>query len=302
MKHGAGSLLVRLVVLLAVASILPEGGDHDMVALAGAFDCQVETASVLIDSAGTLEAVAAAKAWNALLAVTAPLRAATDHDNLPASQVIARVDALASDIACVARVFKLPPALLAGLLAAEMDLDYHRADTIVDMLIASGWGDALAVLDMGMGMGGVHHGGLRRALAALGSSFSSSPFYEVYFRVTMRADAMRLTRLASRYVLFDLANVAVLARHYAELRMGGAPLEAMTVVDMAFTWSAYRGGVIASPADPDGPRRWSAERLQQASDPRSEPDALLARPYFAYYGALFAEELGGAGRRVAAAS
>src|SRR5258708_15369036 len=96
-----------------------------------------------------------------------------------------------------------------------------------------------------------------------------------------------LSVVATRYRLIDLTNAAVLARYYGVLRMGSRSLSEMTITDMAFVWSAYRGGVTGTAADLSGPHRWSLDLLQKADNPQVFGDTVIAIPYFSYFHQVF---------------
>src|SRR5258708_6393569 len=165
-------------------------------------------------------------------------------------------------ITCVAQQFDIPPGLLAGIMALELDLDYHTTDAMFDSMVVSPVGDTVSEIEVGAAYAGVHFKHLKPAVAETGEKFSSTEFYRTYYGLIMGHDAAELTELSTRYRLLDLTNAAVMARYYAKLRMGNRSLSEMTVNDMAFTWSAYRGGVVGSTADEGGDNRWSLEVLQ----------------------------------------
>ncbi len=277
------SVLGKLLVLWLVVVLPASGRDSDVERLAAALNCTVNVAP--LDRGRVVEEVLHAHAWNALLPA-GPMRA-VDHQFYSTDQVLDKVNALAPTVACVAHEFDLPPALLAGLLATELDLDYHLTDAVFDTLIRSGLCDALSYVEIGAGDMGVHFRRLHPALASLGDQFSPSSFYRNYYILTSTRTDAELTRLATRYPVIDLANGAVMARYYALLRIGDRPLAGMTVTDMAFIWSAYRSGVVGTPADPGNDHRWGRDYLRQASTVALFGDTIVALPYFAYYHDLF---------------
>jgi hypothetical protein len=128
---------------------------------------------------------------------------------------------------------------------------------------------------------------MEAALFRLGPEFSSSRFYRAFYDLAASHSVSELTVLATRYRLIDFANSAILAHTYAQLRMGKRPLRDMTITDMAFIWSAYRGGVVDSDADLGVPSplgyRWSLDELQKAQNTQVFGDTLLAVPYFTYF-------------------
>jgi hypothetical protein len=238
-----------------------------------------------VDHAGVLEEVRHAYEWNRLLAGSG--LAAVDHSYFSPDEVLSKVDSWTPLIVCMAHEFEIPPELLAGILALECDLDYHLADAVIDGLIRTPPGSVFANVEMGAGYAGVHFGHLRPALTTLGEDFSASPFYRAYYRVIMTRRQSDLTLLATRYTIIDLADAAVMARYYARLRLGSRPLADLTIDDMAFVWSAYRGGVLGTPADPRPDSRWSVEYLQKADNPHVFGDTLIALPYLSYFHAFY---------------
>ncbi len=275
---------VCLVMMLALSVTPAHDPDAERLTAELSGDACGE-AIIPVDHGRVLEELDHAYAWNRLLAGSS--LAAIDHDYFSAEEVLRRVDGWSPLIACIAREFDIPPELLAGTLALEMDLDYHLADAIADDLIRSPWGRTFSQIEMGAGYAGVHFRHLRPALTTFGSALSQSPFYWDYYRLIMNRSDSDLTLLATRYAVIDLADAAVMARYYVLLRLGPRPLSTLTVDDMAFVWSAYRGGVVGSVADPGRKSRWSLDYLQEADNPNVFGDTLIAVPYFSYYQARF---------------
>lgn len=251
------------------------------------------TAYVTIpDHGAVIEELKHAYEWNKLLR-DSKLAAIDQNEYYSTADVLNVVDGWTPQIACIAREFDLPPELLAGVLALELDLDYRLPDARADEFIRSPWGADLTGLmnwmglEMGAGYAQVHFNHLRPALALLGPGFSTSAFYRRYYDLMTTNSLGDVTLLATRYQAIDLADAAVMARYYARLRMGQRSLSAMTTDDMAFVFSAYRGGVAGTPADPRQDVRWSVAYLQKADNPRLFGDSLIALPYFAYYHEVF---------------
>jgi hypothetical protein len=275
-----------LLALIIAVYLLPAASDPDAERLRAELPpagCAAPAAPV--DHGRALEELHHAYEWNRLLAGS-PLMA-IDHDYYSGEEVLARVDGWLPLIACIAREFDEPPELLAGIIALELDLDYHLTDAVIDSLLRSPWGGLFGRVEIGAGYAGVHFGHLRPALATLGAQFSTSPFYQDYYRLIMTRSDADLTLLATRNTFIDLADAALMARYYARLRLGQRPWDSMTIDDMAFTWSAYRGGVVGSVADPRPDSRWSLDYLQQADNPHVFGDTIIALPYFSYYRAVY---------------
>ncbi len=249
--------------------------------------CATGLASV--DHAGVIEELTLAYEWNRLLADSR--LAAVDHRYFSPVQILDMVDSWTPLIVCIAGEFDIPPELLAGLLALEIDLDYHLTDAVADGLIRTPPGSGLASIEMGAGYAGVHFGHLRPALAEMGKDFSPSRFYQQYYNLIMRRSQADLTLLSTRCLALDIANAAVMARYYAALRLANRPPSEMTVNDMAFVWSAYRGGVVGTPADPRKDSRWSLDYLQKADNPHVFGDTIIALPYFSYYHEVFKSQI-----------
>ncbi len=274
-----------LLALIIAVYLVPAASDPDAERLRTelpAAGCARPAAPA--DHGRVLEELRHAYQWNRLLAGS-PLMA-IDHDYFGGEEVLARVDGWLPLIACIAREFDEPPALLAGIVALELDLDYHLTDAVIDSLLRSPWGWLFGRVEIGAGYAGVHFGHLRPALATLGQQFSTSPFYQGYYRLIMTRTNADLTLLATRYPFIDLADAAMMARYYARLRLGQRPWASMTIDDMAFIWSAYRGGVVGMAADPRPDSRWSLDYLQKADNPHVFGDTIIALPYFSYYQAV----------------
>ncbi|MEP7285545.1 MAG: hypothetical protein ABI947_07235 [Chloroflexota bacterium] len=245
-----------------------------------------------VDHARTVEEVTYAHEWNRLLIDTrtdAPLATPERGSVFGVDAALTMVDGWTPLIGCVAREFDIPPALLAGVVATELNVDYDWLDEIVDSKIRARGviGEVFCYVAVGGGYASVHTPHLRRALATFGAAFSQSPFYRRYYQIVMSGSLPDVTRITTRYLPFDIANAAVMARYYALLRMGSRPLFQMSLTDMAFTWSAYRGGVSDTPSDPDGDYRWRLSFLQKADNPAVFGDTLIALPYFSYFRSVF---------------
>ena len=275
-----------LLALIIAVFLLPTASDPDAERLRAELPAAgCATLAAPVDHGRVLEELRHAYEWNRLLAGS-PLRA-IDHDYFSSEEVLARVDGWLPLIACLAREFDEPPELLAGIVALELDLDYHLTDAVIDSLLRSPWGSFFGRVEVGAGYAGVHFGHLRPALATLGEQFSTSPFYRDYYRLIMTRSNADLTLLATRNTFIDLADAAMMARYYARLRLGQRPWASMTIDDMAFIWSAYRGGVVGSAADPRADSRWSLDYLQKADNPHVFGDTIIALPYFSYYRAVY---------------
>ncbi|MCC7449722.1 MAG: hypothetical protein IT324_20045 [Anaerolineae bacterium] len=233
------------------------------------------------DHAGILEDLRHAYEWNDLL--TGSKLAAINQDYFSPEDVLQKVEGWSPLITCIAREFAIPPELLAGIMSLELDLDYHATDAIFDSGIRSPWGRLISDIEIGVGYAQVHYKHLRPALATFGRNFSSSPFYQAYYVMTTTRSDGDLTLLATLHPEIDLANAAVMARYYALLRLDKRPMNDLTTADMAFIWSAYRGGVVGTEADPRTDSRWSLDYLRKTDNPHVFGDTLIALPYFAYY-------------------
>jgi hypothetical protein len=242
----------------------------------------------VVDHGRVSEEVRQALDWNRLLA-DSTLVSLERGGYYTLDEVLAKVDGWTPTTACLAQAVGIPPELLAGLLATELYMDYNAVDVLVDGVIRSESviGDMLCYVVRGGGYASVHVDHLKRALQALGPDLSPSPFYRSYYRLLSTLELPDITRLATRNLLIDLMDAAVMARYYADLRLGRRQMAGMTIEDMAFVWSAYRGGVVGTPADPRPDSRWSLEYLQQASDPHLFGDTLVALPFFSYYHDVF---------------
>ncbi|HLY25592.1 MAG TPA: hypothetical protein VKQ72_04590 [Aggregatilineales bacterium] len=277
--------LYRAALIVLIASFPAQGGDAEVERLYAALPAGGCAQMVSpIDHSGTLETVRLSYRWNDL--IDRRYRAINEN-YYPPEQVLAMDDSWTPQIACVSHEFQIPPELLSGIMALEVDLDYHLTDAVIDGLVVSPLGDEFSRIEAGSAFAGVHFEHLRPALASFGPDFSPSSFYRTFYTLSMTRSDGDLTELSTRYRLLDIANAAVMARYYALLRMGSRPLDSMTVTDMAFTWTAYRGGVLKTAADPRADYRWRLDTLQKASDPTILGDSLIAMPYFTYYHALY---------------
>ncbi len=286
MGRLATSRLARMFVLLYLVS-LPWPPDTDVEHLHAALPDQPCTVITKVDQAGVIDAVTQAYRWNDLLDKRV---AAINHSYYSIPVVLQKIERWMPAISCVAQAFDISPVLLAGTLATELDLDYHVVDVVADNVIrVSPFGEVLGYVVMGAGYAGVHFDHLKRALATFDRNFSTSPFFNVYRQIVTTRSNASLTVLATRDSLFDIADAAVMARYYMLLRLGTRSMTSLTVTDMAFIWSAYRGGAKDSPADLPEKReyRWSIEYLQRADNPQIFGDTLLALPYFTYFKAVF---------------
>ena len=276
--------ITLLAVILIALGLLPLPDDPARAALEAAFPAGPCVHTQPVDPGRTLEEIRQAHAWNALLVGTG--LATPERGGVYSPQaVLDQVETWLPLIGCLAQEFDIPPALLAGTVAAELDVDYHWTDLAVDSAMRTGTvgGGIISYLVTGGGFASVHTSHLRPALRLLDKDFSQSPFYRGYYRIVMSYDFPAFTRLTTSSRLVDLANGSVMARHYAGLRMGNRPLKRLSAVDMAFVWAAYRGGVSNTAADPDDGYRWSLETLRTVSNPHLFGDTIIALPYFSYY-------------------
>lgn len=271
------SMMVLMMALFSLPGSYPDA-EH-LVSLIPQRGCAVLAPHP--DHAGVLEDLRHAYEWNQLLAGSA--LAAINQDYFSPEDVLDKVEGWSPVIACVAREFAIPPELLAGIMSLELDLDYHVTDAIFDSGIRSPWGRLISDIEIGVGYAQAHYKHLRPALATFGGDFSTSRFYQAYYAMTIARSDGDLTLLATRHPVIDLANAAVMARYYALLRLDKRPMADLTVTDMAFIWSAYRGGVVGTAADPRADSRWSLDYLRQADNPYVFGDTLIALPYFTYY-------------------
>jgi hypothetical protein len=272
----------RGIVMLAVLLIPVNKPDAEVARLLAALPtCNMS--SIVVDHQGAIEEIRHAYAWNDLLRQRDSRLAAIDHQYFTPEQIMEMIDNWTPQIICIAGEFDIPPELLAGIMALEIDLDYHFTDAIFDNLVVSPLGRTFRYVEVGAGYAGVHFGHVKPALAVIGEDFSPAPFYRAYYRLTLTRSAGELTDLATRYQVIDIADAAVMARYYAQLRMGKQSLKSMTLQDMAFVWAAYRGGVVATPADPSEKSRWLLRNFKQANNVRVLGDTILAMPYFAHY-------------------
>jgi hypothetical protein len=283
-------VMVCLFVSGLIAGFVPvTGDDPEAERLIADLRCDSSAAPfVAVDHGRVIEEVRHAHAWNRLL-LNSPLATQERGGYFSVEAVLATVDDWSPLFACIAREFGIPPELLAGLLAVELDLDYHFTDAAVDTTIRMRTlaGHSLCRVAIGGGYGGVHTSHLKPALATLGQNFSASPFYQTYYHLITSRDSPAVTWLTTNYLAVDLANAAVMAHYYARLRLGRRPMASLTLTDMAFVWSAYRGGVVGTPADPDAGSRWSLDALQKADNPYIFGDTIIALPYFSHYRAVY---------------
>jgi len=280
MSHGMRLRRAMMVLMVALFSLPISYPDADqLLSLIPQRGCSMLAPHP--DHAGMLEDLRHAYAWNDLLAGSK--LAAINQDYFRPEDVLQKVEGWSPLITCVAREFAIPPELLAGIMSLELDLDYHVTDAIFDSAICSPWGRLISDIEIGVGYAQVHYKHLRPALATFGKSFSISSFYQAYYAMTTARSDGDLTLLATLHPEIDLANAAVMARYYALLRLDTRPMTDLTITDIAFIWSAYRGGVIGTEADPRADSRWSLDYLRQADNPYVFGDTLLAMRYFTYY-------------------
>lgn len=292
----AASLLISLrrivfrAVCMGIAAAVPVvGGDLRVGRIAAAKAAYCSAAGLTPVSREAVYAdLAHAREWNTLFARESPYRnaVAIDRHFLGTSDALDRVFALADEIVCAAQVVGIPPSLLAGVLAAALDFDYNAIDRFVDGAIALGWGDAFTAFDVSAGDAQVHYRPLRRALLSMGRAFCSSPIYERFYDLIMEGDQASYLRAASRSTLVGILAGAVMVRHYTDLRLNGRAMATLTATDMALIWTAYRGGVSETAADPTPNYRWDVAHYRRADNPYIFADALLSRPYFVYFQAV----------------
>jgi hypothetical protein len=263
-----------VTILLLLVYCAPRSAEPTPITL----PCDVDVPRT--DPTGAIAAVKQAHRWNDLLP---PGLRAIDHHYYSTEEVFHMVNERADLIVCVAREVDIPPELLAGTLALELDLDYHLTDRVVDSLIRtnSRIGEILSGAAIGGGYGGVHTSQLRPAV--LGSDFAETQFTRAYAAELKHRDDAAYTRLTTSSTLIDLTNTAIMSRHYLRLRLGNRPIHSATLIDLAFTWTAYRGGVIGTHVDTRPDHRWSLSYLQRANDPYQFGEAIIALPYFSYY-------------------
>ncbi len=280
MSHAMRLRRAMMLLVIALFSLPGSYPDVDhLISLIPKNGCAVLTTHP--DHAGLLEELQHAYEWNRLLAGSR--LAAINQDYFSTEEVLQKVEGWTPQIVCIAHEFAIPPELLAGIMSLELDLDYHVTDVVFDSVIRSPWGRLVSDIEIGVGYAQVHYKHLRPALATFGREFSTSPFYQTYYAMTMARSDGDLTLLATRHAEIDIANAAVMARYYALLRLGKRSMNELTVTDMAFIWSAYRGGVVGTAADPRADSRWSLDYLQKADNPYVFGDTLIALPYFTYY-------------------
>ncbi len=278
LEEASSWLLVIALIVSAPTASPPMPAAQQLPAM------HCSTPVTMIDHGRVREEVQHALEWNRLLS-DSPLASPERGGYYTAEEVLARVDSWTPTIACLAREVAVPPELLAGLVATELYMDYNIVDVVVDGLIRSECviGEMLSYVVRGGGYASVHITHLVPALKTLGKAWSSSPFYTAYYDLITTLDLPGITRLATRDLIVDLMDAAVMARYYADLRLGNRHIADMTTDDMAFVWSAYRGGVAGTPADPDPGSRWSLDYLRAANQPYIFGDTLVALPFFSYY-------------------
>jgi hypothetical protein len=268
----------RYVILLLICSIPSAGSDPRLVKLLSLLQRSGCVTLHPVDLRGTRTDIQHAHALNALL--TDSRRRAIDHDYLSNDQVLARIDAELPLIGCIAGDAHIPPELLAGVLALELDLDYHLTDTVGDLLVMSPLGEGFANIDIGAGYSQVHIKRLKAAIQMLKPT--DSPFLSAYRDLITSASTVDLTIFATRYRALDIANAALMLRYYTSLRIGNHS-QPLSLDDMAIIWSAYRGGVIGTTVDPDANHRWALVNYQHVTDPNLMGDTIIAQPYLRYF-------------------
>ncbi|MBX3080758.1 MAG: hypothetical protein KF716_03930 [Anaerolineae bacterium] len=274
----------RSVILLLLCSFPPAGIDPRVTAVLALLPASNCAQLQPVDPRGTLTDIQHAHDLNALIADAR--RRAIDHAYFTDEQVLTRIDADLPLIGCLARAARLPPELLASVLALELDLDYHLTDAVGDQLILSPLGEGFANIDVGAGYAQVHIKRLKTAIIALNPNLPPSPFLRAYADLITDASAVDLTLFATRYRALDVANAALMLRYYTALRMG-SQTQRLSLDDMAIIWSAYRGGVIGTPVDPDSNHRWALVNYQHVNDPMLMGDTLIAMPYLRYFSLRF---------------
>lgn len=293
----------RAVVVYLVSMMPHRGGDMEVAQMMADLNCTgLPTYQLIADRGDIREQVQMAHQWNRIMVGEgnqAPgiftvysgrgqvRAAAIDHTFRTTDEVLDVVDGLIPLIGCVAREYDLPPALMAGIIAAAQDLDYNEIDAAVDSWLMTGWLDGLTFFDIGAGVANVHYRSLRPAVQSIGETGRVGAFARNHRESALRQDKAGWIRLSSRYPAYDLANLAVMARYYGQLRMGERPLMGMTAVDMAFVWSAYRGGVVNTAVDDRPGYRWDAVMYQHATDLFMLGDTVVALAYFRHYRAVF---------------
>jgi len=270
----------RSVILLILCSFPPAGIDPRVAAVLALFPTSTCASLQPVDPRGTLTDIQHAHDLNVLIADTR--RRAIDHTYFTNAEVLARIDAELPLIGCLARAVHIPPELLASVLALELDLDYHLTDAVGDQLILSPLGEGFANIDVGAGYSQVHIKRLKIAITALKPNLPTSPFLRAYADLITDASTVDLTLFATRYRSLDIANAAFMLRYYTVLRMGSQP-QHLGLDDMAIIWSAYRGGVIGTPVDPDSNHRWALVNYQHVTDLTLMGDTLIALPYLHYF-------------------
>lgn len=276
--------LCTLALMITAAAIPPSGVDYEAARIRAAMKQTCPHYEYLNIPRDRLEAdLERARRWNDLMISLGSPAASMDRLFLLPDEVIDQVEQLIPLIGCAAAAFDLPPDLLAGIIAAALDLDYNPIDRFVDGSIALGWGEPLTTFDVSAGYAQVHFDPLSRALAWMGRERFDSPLYAAFFDLIQRRDRAGYIRLASRFPMVGILSGAAMTRYYTDLRMGSRGLNQITLTDKVIIWSAYRGGVSDQPADPAPNHKWSLSHYVNAQNPYLLGDMILAAPYFAYF-------------------
>jgi hypothetical protein len=270
----------RWVVLLLVGSMPAAGMDVRVAALLTQLPTVACATLHPVEPRGTLTDIQHAHDLNLLF--PDQRQQAINHSYYSTTQVLAHLDAQLPLIGCLAHQFGIAPELLAGIIALELDLDYHLTDTIGDQMVLSPLGEGLANIDIGAGYAQVHIKRLKQANQALGSGLLTTPFATRYRALIESAPSTDLTLFSTRHRELDFANAALMLRYYAQLRTNDDP-RWLTLEDMAIIWSAYRGGVVGTQVDPDANHRWALINYQHANDTYLMGDTVIAVPYFRYF-------------------
>jgi WXG100 family type VII secretion target len=181
----------------------------------------------------------------------------------------------------IAAKYGIDPALLAGVIAAEMDFDYEYQDKIQD-----GLGRRGLAAGQGQGLGNVHTDTLEAAIEYLGkhqlpgTTDAASYDWDVENRSSFNGSV-------------EAAAIAVTM--YADLH---GPID--SAEDMAVIWGAYRTGIQGvSPGDKYGFESLEAYQGHVARGTTTYApqfqvgsNAYMSQPYFEYFMQLFAYEPG----------
>jgi len=276
--------LCILTLMITAAAIPASGVDYEAARVRAVMKQVCPHYHYLITPRDGLEAdLDRARRWNALMINFGSPAASMDRRFLLPDQVVDQVEQLIPLIGCAASAFELPPDLLAGIIAAALDLDYNPIDRFVDGSIALGWGEPLTTFDVSAGYAQVHYDPLSRALMWMGRGRFESPLYQAFFDLIQRRDRAGYIRLASRFPMVGILSGAAMTRYYTDLRMGSRGLDQLTLTDKVTIWSAYRGGVSDQPADPASNHKWGLSHYMSAQNPYLLGDMILAAPYFAYF-------------------